>query len=311
MTIVKKSLGAVALFIAIQGNVAAQVTQATVDPDADFKLAKELYQKEQFSLAYPLFKNIASYSQPNSKLPISTQLEAKYYTIVTGLRMNESTAEASAKEFIATEHNAPRIEMLSYHLGEYYFNQQNYSEALAMYDMAGIENLSNREIAEMKFHQAYSYFTLQEFDKAKPLFNSIRQIPSDPNYYDANYYYGFISFYEKNYRVALESFRTVENQPTYQKIVPYYIAEILYFNGEKDKAIQYGEEKLATGGQYYDLNLRQLLGHAYFEKKNYSKALPYLEQYYTTSDKVRREDLYELSYAYYESNELYKSNCRF
>src|SRR3954470_13702710 len=311
IAVLKRSLGAVALVLAIQSHPFAQATVANMDPDADFKLAKELYQKEQFSLAYPLFKNIAEGNYPNSKLPVSTQLEAKYYTIVAGLKMGESTAEADAKEFIENEHNEPRIQMLSYQLGEYYYRKQKFEDALTYYEKAGIDNLSNRDIAEMKFHQAYSYFTLEQFDKAKPLFYSIRQIPSDPNYLDANYYFGFISFYEKKYDVALESFRKVENQPTYQKIVPYYIAEIMFFSGDKDKAIAYGEEKLKSGGQYYDLQLRQLVGRAYFEKKNYQKAQPYLQEYNNKSDKVRREDLYEISYTYYETNQLQKAIAGF
>lgn len=307
----KKSLGAAALVLAIQSHPFAQATQANIDPDAQFKLAKELYQKEQFSLAYPLFKNISTSNFPYSKLPISTQVEANYYTIVCELKMNESTAEKAALAFIAVEHNEPRIQMMSYQLGEYYYRQQKFEEALVYYEKAGIDNLSNRDLAEMKFHQAYGYFTRQQFDKAKPLFNSIRQIPSDPNYIDANYYFGFISFYEKDYNLALESFKKVENEADYQKIVPYYITEILYFNGDKDKAIEYGEAKLNSGGQYYDLQMRQLLGHAYFEKRNYQKALPYLQEYNNKAEKVRREDLYEISYTYYETNQLQKAIAGF
>lgn len=309
--IVKRGLCAIALVLAVHAHPFAQATQANIDPDADFKLAKELYQKEQYGLAYPLFKNILYVNSPNSKLPISTQLEAKYYTLVCGLKLNETAVEGAAKEFIELEHNEPRIQMLSYQLGEYYYRQQKLNDALAYFEKAGIDNLSNREIADMKFHQAYSYFTLEQFDKAKPLFNSIRQIPTDPNYLDANYYFGFISFYEKNYSLALESFKKVENQPTYQKIVPYYIAEILYFTGDKDKAIAYGEEKLKSGAQYYDLQMRQLIGHAYFEKKNYQKALPYLQDYNSKAEKVRREDLYEISYTYYETNQLPKAIAGF
>src|SRR3954463_7966856 len=305
--VLKRSLGAAALVLAIQSHPLAQATLANMDPDADFKLAKELYQKEQFSLAYPLFKNIADGNYPNSKLPVSTQLEAKYYTIVAGLKMGESTAEAAARRFIEEEHNAPRIQMLSYQLGEYYYRKQKFEDALTYYEKAGIDNLSNSDIAEMKFHQGYSYFTMKQFEQAKPLFNSIRQMPSDPNYLDANYYFGFISFFEKDYKLAMESFRKVENEPTYQKVVPYYIAEILYFQGDKDKAIEYGEAKLNNGGQYYNTQLQQLIGHAYFEKKNYKKALPYLQQYVSKTGKVRREDLYELSYTYYQSNQLTKA----
>lgn len=296
-----------ALVFGMQIHPFAQGTQMNIDPDADFKLAKELYQKDQYSLAFPLFKVIAQGVSPYSKLPISTQLEARYYTIVCGLKLNETSAENAAIEFIDLEHNTPRIEMLSFQLGEYYYRKQDFITAMAYYEKAGINNLSNREIADMKFHQAYGYFTMQQFDKAKPLFNSIRQMAADPNNLDANYYFGFISFYEKDYKSALESFRKVENHETYQKIVPYYITELLYFNGEKDKAIQYGEEKLAKGNQYYDLQLKQLIGHAYFEKRNYAKALPYLEEYVAKAEKVRREDLYELSYTYYETNQLNKA----
>ncbi len=311
ITILKKTLCATALIFAMQSTSFAQATQANIDPDADFKLAKELYQKEQFSLAYPLFKNISLLATPNSKLPVSTQLEARYYSIVCGLKLNQSASENVAREFIDLEHNTPRIQMMSYQLAEYYYRQQKFPNALELYEKAGFDNLSNREIADMKFHQAYSYFTLQQFDKARPLFNSIRQISTDPNYLDANYYSGFIAFYEKDYKLALESFRKVEDQPTYEKVVPYYITELLYFSGDKDKAIAYGEDKLNKGGQYYELPLKQLIGHAYFEKKNYAKALPYLEEYVNKTENIRREDLYELSYTYYQTNQINKAIAGF
>src|SRR6185503_9921093 len=176
------------------------------------------------------------------------------------------------------------------------------------YEDAGIPNLSNREIADMKFHQGYSYFTLQKFNQAKPLFNSIRQLKDDPNYIDANYYYGFLAFLDRQYNEALESFKIVENEKTYASVVPYYIAQIYYIQGRKDEALAYAENKIKSGqSQYYDLELKQMIGHAYFEKKQYDKALPYLEEYVRGSKKVRREDLYELSYSYYQSNQLNKA----
>ena len=307
INLIKKSFFTATCFFALSSQLFAQASKANNDPDADFKFAKELYQKEQYSLAYPLFQKVLYENQAHSNLPLTAKLEARYYTIVSGLKLNETASLAAANDFIKTEYNTPRNQMLSFHLGEYHYRKQEFTEAVAYYEKSETANLSNREIAEMRFHQAYSYFTLKDFAQAKPLFNSIRQIPTDANYLDANYYYGFISFYDKDYRQALESFRKVENEATYQKIVPYYITEILYFSGQKDQAIKYGEEKLKQGGQYYDIQLRQLVGHAYFEKKDYSKALPYLEQYVNVTDKVRREDLYELSYTYYQTNQLEKA----
>ena len=50
-----------------------------------------------------------------------------------------------------------------------------------------------------------------------------------------------------------------------------------------------------------------LIGQIYFEKKNFEKALPLLEDYVNSSDKVSKEILYELSYCYYEANQLEKA----
>ncbi len=285
----------------------AQSTKTNNDPDEDFKTAKEYLQREQYSLAFPIFKSLYNNGAPQSALPITVQLEAKYYSIVCGLKLNDASSEPLAVEFVTLEHNAPRVQMMSFYLAEYYYRQKKFGDANTYYTLATIDNLSNSEIAAMKFHQAYGFFTLQQFDKAKPLFNAIRQLKDDPNYIDANYYYGFIAFYEKKYKEALESFRVVESSPAYQNLVPFYIAEIYYFNGERDKAIDYADKAIKKGGQYYDLQLKQLVGHALFEKRKYAEALPYLEQYVNKNEKVRREDLYELSYCYYEASNWQKA----
>lgn len=303
-----KSLLAIAVFLNI--SVFAQQTRFYSDPESVFKEAKEYFQKEQYSLAYPLFRQLKEAVRETDKVssPVTVQ-EITYYTTVCALKQNEGRAEEEAQEFIDLQKNTARVQMMSYHLGEYYFREQKFADAAQQFEQTNIVNLSNREIADMKFHQGYSYFTLQRFAEAKPMFNSIRTIKDDPNYVDANYYYGFLAFRDRQYREALESFKIVENEKNYNTVVPYYIAQIYYVQGKKDEAITYIQNKLQAGSntQYYDLELKQMLGHAYFEKKEYAKALPYLADYVGRSKKVRREDLYELSYSYYQGNQLAKA----
>lgn len=288
------------LLLALSTQVHAQFTRNNDDPDAEFKNAKDLYQKEQFSLAYPVFKKLYSNGIAYSNTPTITRLESKYYYIICGLQLNDSTAVPLAEEFIGLETNTARIQMANYQLGEYYFRKKEFIKAQEYYAGASIANLSNREIADMKFHQAYGFFVMQQFDKAKPLFNSIRQLPKDPNYLDANYYYGFISFNEKNYPQALEAFEVAEKLPEYQGVIPFYKAEIYYFKGDRDRALETGLAAISRSNQFYDLQLKQLVGHILFEKREFARALPYLEAFVNAKEKVRREDLYELSFCYYQ-----------
>lgn len=305
-----KNKSSLVIAILLSVSVSAQQTRFYSDPEEKFKEAKEYFQKEQYSLAYPLLKELKQSVRETDKAnrPVTVQ-EINYYTIVCGLKQNEGRAEEEAQQFIDVEKNTARVQMMNFHLGEYYFRQERFSDAAFKYEQTNIGNLSNREIADMKFHQGYAYFNLQKFAQAKPLFNSIRTIKDDPNYIDANYYYGFLAFRDRQYSDALESFKIVENETNYKNIVPYYIAQIYYIQGKKDEAITYISNKLKAGSnsQYYDLELKQLIGHAYFEKKEYAKALPYLEDYVGRSEKVRREDLYELSYCYYQANNLSKA----
>ncbi len=299
-----------ALAILFSSFAFSQQTRFYTDPETKFRDAKEYFQKEQYSLAYPLFRELYHDVKETDKANTAvTVQEIEYYTTVCALKQNEGRAEDQAQEYINLQKNNARVQMMNFHLAEYYFRTEKFGNAIEQYDQTNISNLSNREIADMKFHQGYSYFNLQNFAKAKPLFNSIRSIKEDPNYIDANYYYGFLAFRDKDYNEALESFKIVENEKNYGTVVPYYIAQIYYIQGKKDEAINYIQGKLASGSsaQYYDLELKQLIGHAYFEKGEYAKALPYLEDYVSRSKKVRREDLYELSYCYYMANNLAKA----
>ncbi len=283
----------------------AQQTHNYRNEQEAFHFAKEYFQKGQYNLAYPILKELRQSLRETDRINNQVMAqEVDYYTTVAALKQNESRAEQDAKQFVEITENNARVQMMNFHLAEYYFRKQQFSEAATLYEGADIANLSNREIADLKFHQGYSYFTLQRFNEAKPLFNAIRLIKDDPNYIDANYYYGFIAFRDRNYTDALQSFTIVENEEAYAPIVPYYIAQIYYVQGRKDEAIAYAEKRIKEGkAQYYDLELKQMLGHAYFEKKDYAKAAPYLTDYVARSKKVRREDVYELSYSYYQGGD--------
>ncbi|HEY0433383.1 MAG TPA: tetratricopeptide repeat protein, partial [Chitinophagaceae bacterium] len=298
-----------AILLSLSGFAAsAQQTAYYTDPEQKFKEAKEYYQKEEYSLAYPLLKELQESIRETDKVNKVTMVqEINYYTIACALKQNEGRAEDLAKIYIDNEKNTARTEQLAFHLGEYYYRHQKFADAVQYYDLANIDNLSNREIADMQFHGGYSDFVLQRFAKAKPLFNSVRQVKDDPNYMDANYYYGFLAFRDKNYNEALKSFQVVENDKNYQTIVPYYIAQIYYIQGKKDEAIAYAGKKLKAGNGFYDVEMNQLLGHAHFERGEYDAALPYLEAYVAKTKKVRREDLYELSYCYYQAKQYPKA----
>ena len=289
--------------------VFAQPTHVFTDDEKDYKTAKEFIAKEQYAFAYPLVKELKLKYQPNKKTDhayINDDID--YYNALCELKLLQDIGREDAILFINSVNNEPRRQIMNFHLAHYYFLKNDFQNAITSFTDAGFENLSNDQIADAKFEKAYSYFNLKQFAEAKPLFNEIHQLSTGKYYIPANYYYGFISYYDKQYSEALSAFKLVETFDEYKGVVPYYIAEIYYFQGKKDEALRYGESVLTRKTQlFYDKQLRLLIGQIYFEKKEYDKALPLLEAYVNSADKVSKEVLYELSFSYYTAGNTQKA----
>ena len=290
-------------------NSFSQASYVNIDIEKKYKEAKELFVKEQFALAYPLLKELKQQYADNT-ISDNTYVndDVNYYYVVCQLKLKHQVAEKEARRYVDVVANEPRRQLMSYHLAKYYFLQDDFSNAINYYERTGLDNISNEEIADVKFEKAYCYFNLKNFDQAKPLFEEVTQLNDNKYFIPANYYYGFLCYKDKEYNKALSAFRLVETVEEYKGVVPYYIAEILYFEGKRDEALRYGESVLARGGNLvYQREMNLLIGQLYFEKKNFVKALPLLEAYVNSSDKVDKEILYELSFCYYNANNLPKA----
>ena len=79
--------------LALTGLLQAQQTSQFTDPQLAFRQAKDYFQKEQYSLAYPLFKDLDLMQRaPDRSNHAINYQEIKYYTIVCGLKQDEKGA---------------------------------------------------------------------------------------------------------------------------------------------------------------------------------------------------------------------------
>ncbi|MBX2888096.1 MAG: tetratricopeptide repeat protein [Ferruginibacter sp.] len=287
----------------------SQATHVITDSEKQYKEARDLFVKEQYALAYPLVKELLDKYPANMASEHSYLREdVWYYEVVCRLKLMQELATGDAVQYINSVSNEPRIQLMSFHLAHYYFLKGEYSSAIQYYGYAGVDNLTNAQVADAKFELAYSYFNLKQFNEAKPLFAEIIQLPGNKYFTAANYYYGFIAYSDKDYNTALKSFKSVESVEPYNEVVPYYIAEIYYFQGNKEEAKKYGTEILNSGDNlYYGNRMKLLIGQLDYEAQNYSAALPLLDDYVNSADKVSKEVMYEYSFAHYKVGDMEKA----
>lgn len=233
--------------------------------------------------------------------------DINYYYTYLSLVLDKPRAENLAIQYLKSSKNIIFNARINFFLGQYYFKKQNTLEALNAFDKVSIADLNNKELITLKYLQGYLYFKLGNWDKATNLLNSSRQLKQSQYYTDANYYAGFIALQKKDFTLALSCFEIASNNEAYAILTPFYISQIHYFNGNIDAAMQSCEKALSIEGQYYNLPLQQLMGHLLFEKKQYQKAIPYLAKYVAAQQKVEVQDLYQLSFCYFQDQQWEKS----
>ena len=249
---------------------------------SSFQLAKELKRSSMY--------------QNNS----SVKEKVDFYLLVSGLQLDEKGIVEQASDFIKAAVDPAFRQMMTYYVGIYYFRNNNPAQSLAYLETAKLANLNNAQIGEVKYLLGYLYFSLGQFEKAKQPLDAVRQTVGDLYYVDANYYYGFIAFKEKNYAAALSCFEIAKAAAAYGKLIPFYNAQIYYFTGNAEKALSTALDALKSGNQYYEKPLQQLVGRLLFAKNDFTAALPYLEKYVASTKTPSSEDVYELSFCYFE-----------
>lgn len=298
----RASIGFIFLLILTGSGLYGQQNSRLLDPQLEFQKAVDVYRHGHYAIAQGQFQKILQQEKPFERTNHTLEIQdAEYYFISCGLKLEQSGSEYLAIKYLGKVNNQARKKMLSYKLAHYLFRQNKLKEAIPYYENSGYSNLSGSEILTKKFELGYCYFNLKEFNKAAPLFKSIKDV-NNPYAIPSNYYYGFIEYYKKKYADALSSLQLVKNEPKYSLIVPYYIAEIYYFQDKYNELLAFAKPYAETGHLYYDKQLKHLIGQTYYELHDYSNALPYLETYESTTDRLTKEDVYELAYTYYKLN---------
>ena len=247
---------------------------------------------------------IAAFQKIQSAYTFSpNQEDINYYYFSLSLILDKPNAANATEKWLSENNNKIYTSKINFLLGKYYFKKQDDDKALSAFAQVHIEELANTEIIEMNYFKGYLAFKKGDWAKAEGLLGSVRQIKECPYYTNANYYAGFIALQKKDFTLALNGFKIASANNAYASLTPFYMSQIYYFMGEVNAAMEQCEAAIKLPGQFYNLQLQQLMGHLLFEKKAYLKAIPYLSFYVKNNTHPDKQDVYQLSYCYFQNEQ--------
>ncbi|MCH8331400.1 MAG: tetratricopeptide repeat protein, partial [Bacteroidetes bacterium] len=289
----------------------AQKTTVYSDPMIDYRHGLSFFDEKNYGSAQEKFGQVLeSLNRATEQKSDLVKIHSKFYYAICAYKLQQPVAEHLMLDFVEKHYENPKVRLTYYYLGDYYFKQKRFKKAINWFEKVDPDDLLFVERTRYHYLIGYTYFSKKRFEEAQPHFEIIRSVKGK-YYYSANYYFGFISYFNDDHDLALVSFNKLQESKEYGAIVPYYISQIYFLQQRYQKLISFGIKILDNLNVDHMEEISYLVGQAYFQTQQYSNCIPFLADYVANSALVRREDRYQLAYAQYKSGVYFQAISNF
>lgn len=277
----------------------AQPSKGDVSLESEMRRGMEFWGAESYATAETLFRQVEERAlRAGADLMAG---EAAYRAALCAVRLNRVDAPVQLIHFLERYPEGKRTIEARCALGNWYYREQQWEKALTWYpeQMEGNGILGQEEGMEVKFKRGYCHFMQGDYAKARPLFADVK---GSNTYFSkpASYYYGHIAYHEKLYSAALVEFNSLENDPSFGALVPYYKSQILYAQGDYLGVVDYASGRVDSLQGSRAQEMHRVLADSYFRLGNFSKAKIHLDRHIAGGKNLTREDHYLAGFVHYK-----------
>lgn len=196
-------------------------------------------------------------------------------------------------------------------LGITQVESKHYKQALKNFEEVTLTRLGRDQQPEYQFYRGYAYLMMGEYQKSLTFFSSLKQ-KDTPYTLASRYYYAFAQYKLGDYSKALPEFLAIEHTVQYSDIVPYYIIQIYYSQGNLEEVEQRATYIMeANPGNPNNGEVERILGELQYQRGAYARAIPHLEAYEKSFREQKKElvrnDLYLLGMSYFQTEQYKKA----
>lgn len=283
--------------------VFAQATEKYQSVLSGFYHAEELFEKEQYSAARKEFRLFVDQYQGSKNDPY--YMKALYYEGLSALRLYNNDAVDLLQKFNKDYPESVYKSAIMLEIGRYYYQKKDYKKSVEWLAQLSSHDVEPEDKQEYYFKLGYSYYEEQQFPEAKNAFYEIKDSTSQYGT-PALYYYSHLSYKDGSYTIALQGFQKLLPDPRFRTVVPYYITQIHYLQGNYQEVTNFAPQFVDSLKPADQIELNHLIGDSYYKLGKYDESVPYLEAYNLKAATTRDDD-YALGYAYFRSGAYDKS----
>lgn len=220
---------------------------------------------------------------------------ADYNLVCCQVELGSSDAEKLMLGFMKRYPSSQQANRMRFMLASHHADNGDFEAAEPLFDDVDYEALNAREKERYNIRMGYIRFVKGDYLTAS---NCFRSISEKSEYYDhALYYSSYIDYHSYRYAEAKSGFQRLKESDAYRLVVPYYLLQIEYREGNYDYVIEEGERLMATSTRDVYADLVRIIAESHFVKGNYSEALRFILEY--PQDQYGRQENYIKGYSLY------------
>jgi len=279
----------------------AQETQSNSQENRGYQDALVAFEAKEYTAAAYLFDTYLTKAQ----IPFK---EAFYFKAVAELKSGNAQAVKEVESFMDTYPNNPLSGSGYFVLGNYYFDQRDFSKSLGYFSQVDALQLSVDETEEWKFKLGYTQ--LKTGDEGSAITGFEAATTYNEKYFDeSSYYLGTIYFNNDDYNQALSALEPIDGKEgAFKDDVTIMIAGIYYHTSRYKQLYKYAEPQITKGVSDKNKQLNKLLGEAYFKEKQYAKSAEFLQRFLDLSgNRAEASTFFKLGFSYFQLNQNQKA----
>lgn len=259
-----------------------------------FSRGEDLYRMEKYADAYTEFLRAGRHIAGADEV---TKERTASFTALSAARAEAPAAEELLKAYLSAYPDAGDSSEAHIALGNIYFSGGDYTAALQQYEAVNPRRLTPDRMEEYRFKAGYSNFKTDRFDKAVEY---MAQIGFRSDYYPhAQYVLGYSEYMKGEYLKAKRYFTVIADHPAFSRVVPFYVLQIEFNDGNHRYVRENGEEvlRMASGDRLAELN--RIVAESWFHTGGWREASEHLQRYEELGGNMGREERYMQGFASY------------
>jgi tetratricopeptide (TPR) repeat protein len=282
------------------GALMAQTSEKYSGKYSEYFRGEELFEKAQFTAARRIFRKfLDGFNDVNDPLYI----KARYYEGIAALELYNNDAIGLLMSFNQDYPENIHKNEIYFKIGTIHYHGKKYKDAIEWLEKTSPLDIDTTDLPEYYFKLGYSYFQMSNYAAARDNFYEIKEGNSQYAI-PALYYFSHIAYMNKTYQVALDGFLRIADDESFKEEAPYYVTQIYHLQQKYENLVLFAPKFADIVKPSYQPTMHQLIGDAYFQLRRFDEAAFHLAEFHKRG-KPSKEDIYQLGYAYYKSN-----NCR-